>query len=116
MAEPSESGLWRALIKLNPVIRWWHWLYRQFSLTSVGTLVGVVFGAGLWIMHLNTRLVVIERIYIPAAGLNARVKSLETHATDQDKHITRIESNIDLKEIEDQRAAREAHKGKVKPR
>ena len=98
--DPSASGILRAEFGEN--WRWWRWLQRQFSVTSLGTIAALLVAGGGYIVHLREsvvqvreRVVVLETKVIPFVEGETRIATLETVLNDHGARITRLESNWD---------------------
>jgi hypothetical protein len=97
--------------------RFWHWLAKQFSATSMG-IIGVIltFASG-YIIHLNgkvmaqeTEVMILETKVLPIVKsiekldlLRTEVASLNSTSNSQEGRLARIEKNIDIDYLDSQR-------------
>lgn len=63
--------------RLGPFWRAWVWFIRQWSLTSVLSLLATLTTCGLYLSSLRTRVVVLETQIVPDLRLAERVAKLE---------------------------------------
>jgi hypothetical protein len=76
----------------------WYWLRKNFSLASVLTIAGIVGGAGGYIIHLQTRVVIVERDVRTIKEIvpsSAAIATLTSQVQEQGERIARLEKNWD---------------------
>lgn len=89
----ARSGILKA--EFGERWRWWAWFRRQWSTTSLVTVVTGVGILGGWAVNLKTRVVVLETRVVPVIKDEGRVDSLAATVTGHEQRLTRLERNWD---------------------
>lgn len=96
--DPTQSAVLR--IHFGHYWRAWRWIRRQFTVTSLSAIAGVLTIAGGYIVHLRQdvavvreRVVVLETRVVPVLGEQSAVAVLRSRVDDHENRITRIETD-----------------------
>lgn len=77
----------------GPGWRFWVWLKRQFTLTSVLTLAGSVAVLGGWALSLQTRVVVLETRVLPFVSDQGHLEVIDQRLTEHDRRLGTLEAH-----------------------
>lgn len=103
--EQANSGIFRKEFGDN--WRWWRWLQRQFTATSLGVIGLIVTVAGTYIVRMNqkvaeqgTRIVVLETRVVPVLEERKQESTNRVEIEDLKARISRLEANYDIAQRE----------------
>lgn len=104
MTDPTASGVFKK--EFGPYWRWWRWIARQFSVLSLGTIGGILAVGGGYIIHLGTRVVVLETRVVPVLEARKEETANQIRITDLETRMIRLEANWDNAKRESDSAPR----------
>ena len=90
----TESGLWRALERHNPGVWVLRWLQKSFSLPAVLTILGVLGASGAYIISLQSRVTVLEKVVYVIPN-KAELAQMQARIDGHEQRLTRLEGNWD---------------------
>jgi hypothetical protein len=93
--EPESTGQHRVREVFGSSWVAWVWLKRQFSLTSLFTVLGLLLGLGGWAISLQTRVVVLETKVVPFVGDQGHLAVIDQRLTDHDRRLEELESDFE---------------------
>lgn len=108
--------------------RFWHWLAKQFSGTSLGVIGVILSVSSAYIVHLNgkvtaqeTKITVLETKVLPVLASGAQIGELRTNmsvlvstVTSHENRLIRIEKNLDLDYLDEQQQRRDRRAKRLK--
>lgn len=91
--EHTDTGMLPVATVFGPTWRFALWVRRQFTLTSVATLIGTIGAIGGWALSLQTRVVVLETKVIPFVQDQGQLAVMNQRLDDHERRIGVLEDD-----------------------